>query len=82
MNFTHPYTEDFLIERAVRNAIHRRDFDAPRWVAVRDTFAVGSGTARELCLHHGLDPDEPVRGFRCERCEQEMLDIEEADHGN
>jgi hypothetical protein len=53
-----------LIGRAVRNARardRRKGQKHPRWVAVMDAFALGSGFAHELCRVHGLDPDELVR---------------------
>ena len=53
-----------LIGRAVRNARardRRKGQKHPRWVAVMDAFALGSGFARELCRVHGLDPDELVK---------------------
>ncbi len=33
----------------------------PRWVAVMETFALGSGYSRELCERFDLAPDELVR---------------------
>lgn len=62
------YTPESMVERAVRNARPHRCGDAPRWVAVQDTFALGSTYARELCRVHGLDPDEKVSGPRCISC--------------
>jgi hypothetical protein len=50
-------------ERAVRNARCRRahrGFKHPRWTAVMDAFAVGSGYAKALCRRYGLDPDHMV----------------------
>jgi hypothetical protein len=32
-----------------------------RWVAVMETFQLGSGYAMELCRRFGLDPDELVK---------------------
>ena len=32
----------------------------PRWIAVMDTFACGSGYAHALCRRFGFDPDEKV----------------------
>lgn len=52
-----------LLERAVRGA---RDHTAPnrhkhpRWVAVSQIFALGSGFSHQLCRRFGLDPDEMV----------------------
>jgi ribosomal protein S13 len=52
-----------LLEEAVRNARcqHRA---APRWLAVRDLFGVGSTSARYLCREFGLDP-EAIVGMSC-----------------
>lgn len=43
-----------LVERAVRNA-HRPGYQ--KWAGVMDVFAVGSTSARALCMEFGLDPD-------------------------
>jgi hypothetical protein len=48
-----------LVRRAARGA-SRRSRRAPRWAHVRDLFAVGSTSARGLCVSLGLDPDEEV----------------------
>jgi hypothetical protein len=32
-----------------------------RWVAVMETFCLGSGYSMELCRRFGLDPDELVK---------------------
>jgi hypothetical protein len=58
-----------LVKRAVRNAHPHRCGEAARWVAVMDTFALGSTFAYQLCRMHGLDPEEMVRGARCVACE-------------
>lgn len=50
---------DDLVERAVRNA-GRRSKLAPRWVHMKNTFAVGSARAAELCRRFRLDPDEGI----------------------
>jgi len=47
-----------LVERAVRNALRNSRVGRTRWGCVMETFAVGSRTARGLCIRHGLDPDE------------------------
>jgi hypothetical protein len=54
--------DEILLRSAVRNARSRysRGY-RPRWVAVMDTFAVGSTMAHELCTRFGFDPDERVR---------------------
>jgi hypothetical protein len=50
-----------LLERAVRGARPNRPGRHPRWVAVVDTFALGSTYATQLCRRFGLDPDEQVK---------------------
>jgi hypothetical protein len=62
------HTYPRLVERAVRNAISHAAGPSPRWVAVRDTFAVGSRVAIGLCKAYGLDPDEFVHGVSCPSC--------------
>lgn len=57
-----------LVKRAVMNAKPRTCGDSPRWVAVMDTFALGSTYATQLCRAHGLDPDAVVSGPRCVAC--------------
>ena len=52
-----------LLERAVRNCRDRQSpkrVKHPRWVAVMDTFALGSTYSIELCRRFGLDPYEKV----------------------
>jgi hypothetical protein len=49
-----------LLTRAVRNCRARQSGKAPRWVAVSDTFVLGSTYSRQLCRRFGLDPDEMV----------------------
>lgn len=61
-------TPDQLVERAVKNARSHDCGESPRWVAVMDTFALGSTSAHEMCRAHGLDPDEKVPGPRCISC--------------
>lgn len=63
------YTHEQLVERAVRNAKPRTAGTSPRWVAVGDTFGIGSTYAHELCRLHGLDPCEEVSGARCIACD-------------
>lgn len=65
------YSLQSMVERAVKNARPHQCGEAPRWVAVMDTFALGSTFAGELCRIYGLDPDEKVIGPRCLACEQE-----------
>lgn len=60
-----------LVKRAISSARPNRLGFAPRWVAVMDTFALGRTFANQLCEIHGLDPDETVSGYHCERCDEE-----------
>jgi hypothetical protein len=62
------YTEKDLVERAIMNAHPRECGESERWVAVMDTFGLGSTYARELCVLHGLNPDDKVSGARCLAC--------------
>jgi len=62
------YTDKELFKRALRNARPRACGTAPRWVAVMDTFAVGSTVAADICRKHDLAPDEFVPGPRCLAC--------------
>lgn len=47
-----------LLKRAVRNVRPRDAGIHPRWVAVKEVFALGSTYARQLCLTCGVDPDQ------------------------
>lgn len=59
------YDTTELVERAIRNARPIQiGVDAPRWVAVKYAFGVGSNLARELCRAYGYDPDDIVVGLR------------------
>lgn len=52
-----------LVERAVkscRSNNYNKRVKHARWVAVMDTFWLGSTYARQLCRRFGLDPDEMV----------------------
>lgn len=63
---THGLGAETLLGRAVKAARKRHGRHNtlhPRWVAVMDTFTLGSTAARELCAHFGLDPYEQVK--RC-----------------
>ncbi len=62
------YTDKSLVARAVRNAKPNKNGPSPRWVAVMDTFALGSTYAVELCRTHELDPDEEISGVTCISC--------------
>jgi len=56
-------SDDELLCRAVRNARSRvwQRVKHPRWVAVTESFTVGSTYAHLLCRRFGLDPDEKVK---------------------
>ena len=58
-------TDEDLLRRAVTCARPHRNLEAPRWVAVRDVFGLGSTKATELCRRFGLDPDAKVPGIPC-----------------
>lgn len=60
-----------LVANAVRAARPRRAAPAERWVAVKETFMVGSTTARSLCRRFDLDPDEEVCRGRSARSNHE-----------
>lgn len=71
------YEATELVERAIRNARPRHGVDAPRWVAVKDAFGVGSSLAHELCRAYGYDPDEIVISQKCEACAAEADELEQ-----
>lgn len=50
-----------LLRRAVRSARARDRGFSPRWVAVSETFALGSTYSQQLCRRFDLDPDEKVK---------------------
>lgn len=51
-----------LLKRAVKSCRPNanKGVKHPRWVAVMQTFGLGSTYAAELCLRFELDPDEMV----------------------
>lgn len=56
--------DDTLLRRAVRNCRDRhsnKGVKHQRWVAVMDTFQLGSTYAHEMCRRFDLDPDELVK---------------------
>jgi hypothetical protein len=56
--------DEELLRRAVkgsRSGRYRKGLEHPRWAAVRDSFALGSTYARQLCRRFDLDPNEMVR---------------------
>lgn len=58
--------DEQLLRRAVANC---RSASAPsgcphwRWVAVMDTFALGSTYSHQLCRRFGFDPEEKVTRY-------------------
>ena len=53
--------DDFeLVDRALRN-LRPRPGEYPRWASVTQGFGLGSTAAKELCVKHGLDPEEMLR---------------------
>ena len=61
--YLHELSAENLVLRAVHNAVdhHKRKGEKhPRWVAVMETFALGSTYSKDLCRLAGLDPDELV----------------------
>lgn len=56
--------DERLLERAVKNCrarSYRKGQKHPRWVAVMETFGLGSGYSAQLCVRFDVDPDEVVR---------------------
>lgn len=53
--------DEDLLRRAVMNARANTKGKVWRWVAVMETFALGSGYAQQLCTRFSLDPDEYVK---------------------
>ncbi len=49
-----------LVRRALNNARSRDPGQCLRWVAVMDTFALGSTYSMHLCRKFDLDPHEMV----------------------
>lgn len=87
LKFEGDYSHAAMVERAVRNARPRDPGKHARWVAVMDTFAYGSTTSQQICIHFGLDPHEEIEGPRCRACEESAADDEynnrrEADDGH
>lgn len=57
-------SDEELLRRAVahaRDGLSRKGEKHPRWVAVMDSFALGSTYAHILCKRFGFDPDEMVK---------------------
>lgn len=54
-------TDEQLLRRAMMNLRKRRGSKSPlRWVAVQQTFGLGSTYSALLCKSFGLDPDEEL----------------------
>ena len=66
-------TDEQLVKRAMMNARPRKfgDWPWPRFGAVMEIFALGSGYSVELCISHGLDPYELLSGPCCEVCDED-----------
>lgn len=56
--------DETLLRRAVKNA-RSREYNKGRkhwrWVAVQDTFGLGSTYSHQLCRRFDLDPEEYVK---------------------
>jgi len=64
MSEAYEVSDETLLRRAVGGALDsskNKGVAHPRWVAVKDTFLVGSNYARLICYRFGLDPDEMVK---------------------
>lgn len=61
-------TDEQLVKRAMMNARPHSNGEAQRWVAVMDTFGLGSTYAWELCQAHNLNPEDKVSGGHCDSC--------------
>ena len=56
--------DEELLKRAVKSARDRsynKGKKHPRWVAVKDIFALVSSYSFELCHRFGFDPEEMVK---------------------
>jgi len=51
-----------LVNRAIRNVRNTKERSVPRWSLVMNLFAVGSTCASNLCVYHGVDPNEELPG--------------------
>lgn len=60
-----------IVAKAMASVRPNRTTESPRWVAVCDTFGVGSTTSKEMCRFFGMDPYEKVSGVKCHNCEDE-----------
>lgn len=54
-------TDEELLLWAVKIAVPKRKGRAYRWVAVMDTFGVGSTLAHNLCYRADVDPYDMVK---------------------
>lgn len=55
-------SRDKALRCGIRSVGRGRRKKMPRWAHVKDAFAVGSTSARELCRWADVDPDEEVGG--------------------
>lgn len=60
----HEFAERDLLRRVMRNMTGTSRQGTPRWVLVKETFAVGSTVANALCAEFELDPDEELKKDR------------------
>ena len=58
-DFSGTHAAEKLVERAVRNAKPMRG-TAWRWIVVANTFGCTPATAKGLCRHFGMNPDDGV----------------------
>lgn len=58
MNTILDIPDEELVRRAVLNA--RSKNNLPKWVAVMNTFGLGSTCATQLCRRFNVDPDEGI----------------------
>ena len=53
--------DEELLKRAVKSARPHYSARSPLWVAVMDTFALGSTFAHQLCLRFDESPERVVK---------------------
>ena len=54
-------TDAQLLERAVRSAVAKKRKREFAWVAIRETFGLGSTFSVQLCERFGIDPETGER---------------------
>lgn len=74
--------DDVLIRNWFRNVKNTAYEARPLWAVVKDSFAIGKGSAHKLCISLGRNPDEEIPGlvvdglcgvcrtFFCTECEE------------